>query len=108
MNSEHHMERMSHPAPRFEIVHKPRVMAAPYHEPPAVVNPQPWSVRFIGGNGEQVWRTSESYSDVRDAERAIALLAEALGSEALVAGKAPVREMRRPAEVPVVRVEVGP
>ena len=98
-----------HPAPRFEIVHKPRraVTGAGGVVLEESTNPQPWSVRFIGANGEEVWRTSESYSDVRDAERAIALLAEALGSEALVAGKTPVREMARPAEVPVVRVEVG-
>jgi hypothetical protein len=107
MNTDHHLERMSgHPVPRFEIVHKPESRV----EPSASVapNPQPWSARFIGANGEEVWRTSEPYVDVRDAERAIALLAEALGSQALFEGIKPKRDLPRPVSIAVARVEVGP
>jgi uncharacterized protein YegP (UPF0339 family) len=103
-----------HPTPRFEIVHKPREYDG--HDG-AYDNDQPWSARFIGANGEQVWRTSETYVGVRDVEHAIALLAEALGSQTLF--ESTVVDDRhtlivesatggRRFLVPVLVVEVGP
>lgn len=104
-----------HPVPRFEIVHHAdfEVVTVRPGPPKTTVrstqpNPQPWSVRFIGANGEEVWRTSESYADVRDAERAISLLAEALGSQALFEGVKAVKDGPRPAAIAIVRVEVEP
>lgn len=47
---------------------------------------QPWLSRFIGDNGEQIWRTSENYAHRQDAERAIEiwLAAVFIGDVALV------------------------
>lgn len=81
------------PVPRFEIVHSGADQA--------------WHARFIGGNGESVWST-ENYADVRDAERAVALLVEALGSQAMFEGVKARKDAARPGPVPVLRVEVAP
>lgn len=39
---------------------------------------QPYLARLVADNGEQVWRTSENYADIRTAERAVCIAAEAL------------------------------
>lgn len=65
---------------------------------------QPWHARFVAANGEAVWST-ENYADVRGAEDAVALLADALGSEALFEGVKPRREHPRPAPVVIGRVD---
>lgn len=38
---------------------------------------QPYLARLVADNGEQVWRTSENYADIRTAERAVCIAAEA-------------------------------
>lgn len=35
--------------------------------------------RVVGGNGEEIWRTSETYVDVEDVLRAVDILAELTG-----------------------------
>lgn len=39
---------------------------------------QPWFTRLHADNDLEVWRSSENYADVRDAERAVCIVAEAL------------------------------
>lgn len=120
MQTQHHLERMGRPVPRIEIVHKPQRFVLPLEGTPTPgVNPQPWHVRFIGANGETVWWT-ESYFDVRDAEHAIILLAEALGMRSPFIGTTPAiapHHMLVEADteedpvverLPIMRVEVGP
>jgi len=55
-------EEQRRPVPRFEVVHKPKLMAtdASGRDRRPVPNPQPWHVRIIGGNGEPLF-TSETY-----------------------------------------------
>ena len=66
----------NHPAPRFEILYKPLhyLNATARRNEYVTPNPQPYSARFIGGNGEEVWRTSETYVHSFGAQNAVDLL----------------------------------
>lgn len=48
---------------------------------------QPYLVRFFADDGEEVFRSSENYTDLRAAERAVCIMAEAfyVGDASLIA-----------------------